>query len=94
MEKTLEDITKDKYICMQFCGRLTLAELAAMMIDEKYITNIRFHPDGSKVTFNTDQRDQFFDLLNRLIVEQDLEISEIISPDDNLQAVFDYLVGK
>lgn len=69
-------------------------KLAAMMIDKEYITNFQFHPDGNKVTFNTNHRDQFFDLLNHLIVEHDLDIEEIISPDDNLQAVFDYLVGK
>jgi ABC-2 type transport system ATP-binding protein len=69
-------------------------KLAAMMIDKEYITNFQFHPDSNKVTFNTNQRDQFFDLLNHLIVEHDLDIEEIFSPDDNLQAVFDYLVGK
>jgi ABC-2 type transport system ATP-binding protein len=69
-------------------------KLAAMLIDKEYITNFQFQPDGNKVTFNTNQRDQFFDLLNHLIVEHDLDIEEIISPDDNLQAVFDYLVGK
>jgi ABC-2 type transport system ATP-binding protein len=68
--------------------------LAAMMVEKDYITNIRFYPDNSRITFNTNQRDQFFDFLNRLIVEHDLEIEEITSPDDNLQAVFDYLVGK
>ena len=69
-------------------------ELAAMMIDKEYITTFQFQPESNKVTFNTNQRDRFFDLLNRLIVEHDLEIEEIFSPDDNLQAVFDYLVGK
>jgi ABC-2 type transport system ATP-binding protein len=69
-------------------------QLAAMMIDKEYITKIRFYPGNKRMTFDTNQRDQFFDLLNRLIVEHDLEIEEISSPDDNLQAVFDYLVGK
>lgn len=70
-------------------------KLAGLMIDRDYITDIRFHQeDNQKVTFKTNKRDQFFDLLGRLIVEQDLEIKEIISPDDNLQAVFDYLIGR
>jgi hypothetical protein len=29
-----------------------------------------------------------------LIVKSRMEVEEITSPDDNLQAVFDYLVGK
>jgi ABC-2 type transport system ATP-binding protein len=69
-------------------------KLAAMMIEKEYISNIQFHPDGKRITFNTNHRDHFFDLINRLIVEHDLEIAEITAPDDNLQAVFDYLVGK
>jgi len=69
-------------------------KLAAWLVEKEFISNIQFHPDGKKITFNTNQRDQFFDLLNRIIVEKDLDIAEITSPDDNLQAVFDYLVGK
>jgi ABC-2 type transport system ATP-binding protein len=46
------------------------------------------------VLFETKNRDRFFGLLPRLIVENRLDVEEITSPDDNLQAVFDYLVGK
>jgi ABC-2 type transport system ATP-binding protein len=69
-------------------------ELAAMLIDKEYILNVLFDQDNRKVTLNTNNRDQFFDLLNRLIVEQNIEVEEIISPDDNLQGVFDYLIGR
>jgi len=69
-------------------------ELAYLLIEKEYITNIHFDADSRKVIFDTNKRDQFFDRLNRIIVEKDLDISEITSPDDNLQAVFDYLVGK
>lgn len=69
-------------------------DLAGMMLDRNYILNVNFHEGDRKVTFNTNKRDQFFDLLNRLIVEHDIDVTEIFSPDDNLQAVFDYLVGR
>lgn len=69
-------------------------ELAASMVEQDYILDINFNRENQKVTFKTDKRDVFFDQLNRLIVEQELDITEIISPDDNLQAVFDYLVGR
>jgi ABC-2 type transport system ATP-binding protein len=68
--------------------------LASLMIDQKYILNIHFQESEQKVMFNTNNRDQFFELLNRLIVEKDIEVEEISSPDDNLQAVFDYLIGR
>jgi ABC-2 type transport system ATP-binding protein len=42
----------------------------------------------------THKRDKFFSRLQSLIIEDGLDVEEITSPDDNLQAVFDYLVGK
>jgi ABC-2 type transport system ATP-binding protein len=69
-------------------------KLAELIIDKDYINTIDFHADGEKVTFQTNKRDHFFDLLSQVIVEHQVEVNEIISPDDNLQAVFDYLVGR
>ena len=42
----------------------------------------------------TFKRDSFFNRLNAILPESGIRIDEITSPDDNLQAVFDYLVGK
>lgn len=69
-------------------------KLAHLMINNPIITRIHFENDDRKVTFDTKKRDQFFDLLNRMIVHHDIDITEISSPDDNLQAVFDYLTSK
>ncbi len=69
-------------------------QLAGLMIDQEHITNFHFDQENQKITFNTNNRDQFFDLLNRLIVEHNVDVEEIISPDDNLQGVFDYLIGR
>ena len=69
-------------------------KLAQMMLPNDFITKIHFEDGDRKITFDTRKRDVFFDVLNRSIVEHDLDISEITSPDDNMQAVFDYLVGK
>lgn len=69
-------------------------EMARELAAENYILNITFEPSNEAVTFETHQRDLFFDRLNRLLLESNWVIEEITSPDDNLQAVFDYLVGK
>lgn len=69
-------------------------QLAGMLIDKEYILDVRFDRDNHTVTIKTDNRDRFFDLLNRLIVEHNIEVEGIISPDDNLQGVFDYLIGR
>lgn len=69
-------------------------ELAKILAAEDYILNISFEPQDQAVIFETHHRDKFFNRLNDLILESSLTIDEITSPDDNLQAVFDYLVGK
>jgi ABC-2 type transport system ATP-binding protein len=68
--------------------------LASMFLAEDYVLKVMFGPDLKTLVVETKNRDKFFSLLLSLIVESSLEIEEITSPDDNLQAVFDYLVGK
>jgi ABC-2 type transport system ATP-binding protein len=67
--------------------------LASKFIGQEFILNIHFDAAGDSFRVETNSRDKFFDLLPRLIVENGIEVQEITSPDDNLQAVFDYLIG-
>jgi ABC-2 type transport system ATP-binding protein len=69
-------------------------QLAAKLINSEFVLNIDFDAQGHGLTVKTNQRDHFFSALMRLIVEDKLAVEEITSPDDNLQAVFDYLIGK
>lgn len=67
--------------------------LAARLIGEPSVANIQFGPAAGEVVFETKDRDRLFGLLPGLIAEMGIDVEEIASPDDNLQAVFDYLVG-
>ncbi len=69
-------------------------QLAAEIIHEDYVLKVHFGSDPDSVLVETSNRDKFFSLLPALFVDNDIEVKEITSPDDNLQAVFDYLVGK
>ena len=68
--------------------------LAGQFLGEDYVLKVHFGPDGRSVLVETNNRDKFFAVLLSLIVKSRREVEEITSPDDNLQAVFDYLVGK
>jgi ABC-2 type transport system ATP-binding protein len=68
--------------------------LAAQVLKETYVLKVHFGPDGRSVVVETNNRDKFFALLLAVLVKTGMEVEEITSPDDNLQAVFDYLVGK
>ncbi|MCU0276785.1 MAG: ABC transporter ATP-binding protein [Acidobacteria bacterium] len=69
-------------------------QLAARLIGNDFISGIEFASDHRGLTVRTNQRDQFFTHLMSLLAESGVETEEITSPDDNLQAVFDYLIGK
>lgn len=68
--------------------------LASKFINEDFILNVDFTSVEDSVIIKTRDRDKFFSLLPALFIENNIEVKEITSPDDNLQAVFDYLIGK
>ncbi|MGA2361181.1 MAG: ABC transporter ATP-binding protein [Candidatus Aminicenantales bacterium] len=68
--------------------------LAARFVPDKSILKMSFGPEGRSLVVETHQRDAFFSRLQTAVVEGGIEVEEISSPDDNLQAVFDYLVVK
>ncbi|MFB0566783.1 MAG: ABC transporter ATP-binding protein [Candidatus Aminicenantaceae bacterium] len=68
--------------------------LAEKFIHKEYVLNVKFDVMKESLLVETNNRDKFFSLLPSLFIENKIEVGEITSPDDNLQAVFDYLVGK
>jgi ABC-2 type transport system ATP-binding protein len=68
--------------------------LAEKFINEDFIRNVQFSPSGDSLLVETTNRDKLFSLLPALFVQNNINVLEITSPDDNLQAVFDYLIGK
>lgn len=68
--------------------------LASKFIKEDYVLRIHFGAADNSLLVETNNRDKFFSLLPSLFIENNIEVDELTSPDDNLQAVFDYLVGK
>jgi ABC-2 type transport system ATP-binding protein len=67
--------------------------LASHLAPEEFVVRLHFVSSRS-LLIETNNRDKLFSLIPKLVVEEGIVIEEISSPDDNLQAVFDYLVGK
>ncbi len=68
--------------------------LAARFVGDASIQKMTFGADGRSLVVETHRRDEFFGRLTGVVLEAGIEVEEISSPDDNLQAVFEYLVGK
>ena len=69
-------------------------DLALRFLKEDDVLSVNFGAAPRTVVVETGNRDRFFGRLPGLLVELGISVEEITSPDDNLQAVFDYLVGK
>lgn len=68
--------------------------LAAELIQQPYVVKAYFGDDDQNLLVETRNRDLFFQFLLEAAAVKGLRVEEITSPDDNLQAVFDYLVGR
>jgi ABC-2 type transport system ATP-binding protein len=56
------------------------------------VVSVRFNADGGALTVESRKPDAFYERLPDLILSNEIDLDEITSPDDNLQAVFHYLV--
>ncbi len=68
--------------------------LASHFLRAPDVLKIHFGSDGRSLLLETNNRDQFFGRLTAVLAEGRFAVEEITSPDDNLQAVFDYLIEK
>ncbi len=66
--------------------------LAAALVGFPDLESVRFRPDGDGLTVESRKPDDFYGRLPALMLDRGIELEEITSPDDNLQAVFHYLV--
>jgi ABC-2 type transport system ATP-binding protein len=70
------------------------ALLAARMFTENHVVEARIHEDRHGVFIKTRDVDRFYTSLNRIVVETSLNIESVASVDDDLNAVYQYLIGK
>lgn len=69
--------------------------LATFFLSDPHILGISFSKqEPDQVTFTTHQRDHFYDKLLETVIVEKIEMQEMSSPDDNLQKIFDYLIGR
>ncbi len=67
--------------------------LAKRLIDQNYVVSVGFEDNRRKMIVEVEKPDEFFQQIASLVNQTETEVFEMYSRDDNLQAVFDYLVG-
>jgi ABC-2 type transport system ATP-binding protein len=66
--------------------------LAEVLVAFPDVLSVRFHPENGALTVESIKPDEFYGRLPELLLSHEIDLQEITSPDDNLQAVFHYLV--
>jgi ABC-2 type transport system ATP-binding protein len=67
--------------------------LAARVFAEDHVVEARIDPDGRGLLVRTRSSEQFYLLLNRLAGEGLVEIEAVVPADEDVQAVYQYLIG-
>jgi ABC-2 type transport system ATP-binding protein len=67
--------------------------LAARVLQEDSAVEVRLHADGRGLLAATRNADRFYALLNRIVLEDRLAVESVVPADENINAVYQYLVG-
>jgi len=70
------------------------AKLAARVFDKDHVVEARLHEDGLGLFVKTRDADRFYLLLNQVVAEGEINIESIAPVDDDLSAVYQYLIGS
>ena len=72
------------------CDRPQL--LAARLFEHEHTVEARIHDDRQGLFVKTRRPDDFYLLLNKVITEQNLQVESVAPADDDLNAVYQYLI--
>jgi ABC-2 type transport system ATP-binding protein len=73
------------------CNRPAL--LASRMFQSDDVVEARLHEDRQGLFVKTRSPDRFYLLLNKIVAEGEIEVESIAPADDDLSAVYEYLIG-
>ncbi|HEX8178420.1 MAG TPA: ABC transporter ATP-binding protein [Pyrinomonadaceae bacterium] len=68
--------------------------LAARLFEHEHTIEARIHDDRQGLFVRTRRPDDFYLLLNRLVTENNLQVESVAPADDDLNAVYQYLISS
>jgi ABC-2 type transport system ATP-binding protein len=80
---------------MQILVRCSAAQsLAARLFAADHVVEVKLHPDGQGLFVRTRDADAFHRQLNRIVLEDEIELEAVAPADDDVNAVYQYLIGS
>jgi len=68
--------------------------LAARLFERDHVVEAKVHEDGKGLLVRTRDADSLYLLLNRIVTETGLEVETVAPPDDDVNSVYQYLIGE
>ena len=67
--------------------------LAARLFLQDHVVEAKIHPDGKGILLRTTDADRFYLMLNRIVLETGLAVESVAPADDDVNSVYQYLIG-
>jgi len=67
--------------------------LASRLFSQDHVVEAKLNQDGKGVLVRTRDAEQFYLLLNRIIVEEQIDLQAVAPADDDVNSVYQYLIG-
>ncbi len=67
--------------------------LAARLFSENHVVEAKLHTNGKEILLRTTDADGFYLLLNKIILDSDLIVESVAPADDDINSVYQYLLG-
>jgi len=73
------------------CGNPS--RLASRLFSQDHVVEAKMNQDGKGVLVRTRDAEQFYLLLNRIVIEEDFALEAVTPADDDVNSVYQYLIG-
>ena len=70
------------------------AVIASNVFQQDSVVEVKIHNDGRGLLVSTRNPDRFYDLLNRIVLDNHIAVESVSPADENVHAVYQYLVGS
>jgi len=67
--------------------------LASRLFSQDHVVEAKMNKDGKGVLVRTRDAEQFYKLLNRIVVEEDFSLEAVTPADDDVNSLYQYLEG-
>ena len=68
--------------------------LAARLFEQDHVVEARIHEDRGGLVVKTRDADQFYLLLNQVVLDTGITVESVAPVDDDINAVYQYLIGS